>query len=93
MPFPACQVGIMCCAVGLQKSKHIHCTQRTYCLMEKRIQRAQFSLTYARAEDERGFMMLNPTRVEKAPKKRTLEEEGKKEKGEGEGDPKTGNPM
>lgn len=60
--------------------------------MEKRIQRAQFSLTCARAEDERGFMMLNPTQVEKAPKKRTLEEEGK-EKGEGEGDPKTGNPM
>lgn len=38
-------------------------------------------------------MVLNPTRVEKAPKKRTLEEEGKEEKGEGEGDPKTGNPM
>ena len=47
----------------------------------------------SRAEDERGFMVLNPTRVEKAPKKRTLEEEGKEEKGEGEGDPKTGNPM
>jgi len=38
-------------------------------------------------------MVLNPTRVEKAPKKKTLEEEGKKEKGEGEGDPKTGNSM
>ena len=35
LPSPACQVGIMCFAVGLQKSKHIHCTQGAHCLMEK----------------------------------------------------------
>lgn len=59
----------------------------------ERIQRAQFSLMCARAEDERGLMVLYPTQVERAPKKRTLEEDGRKEKGEGEGDPKTGSPM